>query len=452
MKISAAIFDCDGTILDSMPMWNSVFVSWLKSHHIPNAAALAHKYEYMNFQDECYFFHDNFGVGDSREAALAELQAMVRRAYERDVVPFKGAKTWLKTLRAAHIPMIVASSTTVDLLEAALSYHGLRDYFEDILYTGDIGADKTHPDVYLAACKQLGQPLSETWVFEDAPFGVQTAYQAGFPTVCMFNDHDGRDETFLRNTCDLFIHGYPELSLELLADYERPRTTNTDTSLNCLIIGGSPAPSSVELVRKLAQDAEWIVAADRGAEVLRQAGITPDVFCGDDDTVSATTRDWARSVAHTTLHFPPDKYATDLAIALQSAQHEATRRNSALRLTLSCVSGGRPDHQLGVWGNLTQFVWAHPHIVEDSGQQRWECRLLSPEGRASWDLTSHGLGKTVSVVALAPDTVVSETGMRWNVDHKNFELLADVGISNEIADEHARISCHQGMLACFVRA
>lgn len=450
MKISGAIFDCDGTILDSMPMWNKIFPDWLNSHNIPHAHMLAEKYEYMNFQDECFFFHDEFGVCASREEALAEVCALVRVAYRTEAAPFEGIDLWLKTLQAAKIPMVVASSTTTSLVKEALAYHGLLDYFMDILYTGDVGVDKTQPDIYFAAREVLDTPLDETWVFEDAPFGVSTAYKAGFPTVCLFNDHDGRDENFMRANCDVFVHGYPELSLDLLTDYARSLTTAPTNTMNCLVIGGSPVPSSTDLVTRLAADADWIVAVDRGAETLKSAGIKPDAFCGDDDTASPATCDWARSVARTSLLYPTKKYATDLAIALKSATHEAARRNSNLRLTLSCISGGRQDHQLGVWGNLAAYVNACPHIVEDNEGSAWECRLLSPAGMTSWTLDAEAVGKTFSAVALAPNTLVSEEGLRWEVNHKSFALLSDVGISNEVISENACISCHQGILACFL--
>ena len=66
MEISAAVFDCDGTLLDSMPMWNRVFPDWLESHGIDHARELADRYEYMNFEDECFFFHDEYGIGATR--------------------------------------------------------------------------------------------------------------------------------------------------------------------------------------------------------------------------------------------------------------------------------------------------------------------------------------------------------------------------------------------------
>ena len=183
MNIEAAVFDCDGTILDSMPMWSHVFPTWLTNHKIKDAKALAERYEYLNFVDECYFFHDHYGVCSSREQALAEVTAEVSRLYATTVKPFDGVKDFLEELHEARIPMVIVSSTTRELVCKALEKHDLLGYFDEVFYTGSIGYDKTHPDVYFAARDACGKPTDKTWVFEDAPFGVQTAHKAGFPTA-----------------------------------------------------------------------------------------------------------------------------------------------------------------------------------------------------------------------------------------------------------------------------
>lgn len=216
MAFEGAIFDMDGTLVDSMPMWNRVFVGWLEDHGVPDAAALSDKYEYMNFGDEVYFFHDNYGVGATREEAMAEVLGRVRHEYETTVRPFDGCKAFLQELADAGIPMAVASSTTLPEVKFALACHGLDQYFSHLFYTGDVGRSKEHPDVYLAALKAIGTPMESTWVFEDAPFGCKTAHDAGFHVACLFNDHDGRDEQFMRENSTLLVHGYSELSFALL--------------------------------------------------------------------------------------------------------------------------------------------------------------------------------------------------------------------------------------------
>ena len=450
MEISAAVFDCDGTLLDSMPMWNRVFPEWLTSHGIADARALADRYEYMNFEDECYFFHDEYGIGETREAALAEVRDKVAWEYAHTVQPFPGVRDFLDELAAAGIPMAIGSSTSVPLLETALEAHGLRGYFSAVLYTGDVGADKQHPDIYYAARDAIGGQTETTWVFEDAPFGARTAHDASFPVVALLNDHDGRDEAFMTANSDILAHGYPELSLALLQDYERPFAGEPEGELRALIVAGSPDRSSAELVRELAAEADYVIACDRGADMLHAAGIAPDVFCGDDDTVSGAAGAWAHRVAGRVIHYPAEKYVTDLTLAFGCARHEAARRHARLHATLTCCSGGRTDHALCVLGELVAASDCAPRVVEDTGGRRLEYRILSPDGESAWDLNEAAVGKTFSAVALVGDATVSEEGLRWELRDFTLGALSDRGVSNEVVSPTARVTCSAGVLAAFL--
>lgn len=106
------------------------------------------------------------------------------------------------------------------------------------------------------------------------------------------------------------------------------------------------------------------------------AGVTPDVFCGDADTASEDSAQWARAHAKKDIRFPKDKYATDLSIAFDCAEHEARRRGVPLSLTLTCASGGRPDHFLGVIGQLAIHSKDEVYIVDDADGTPYEGRVL----------------------------------------------------------------------------
>lgn len=221
MPITGAIFDFDGTIVDSMPMWRYVPDRLLSRYGKRMTEEVFEATEPLNCDDECLWFHEHLGVGESGEALFEELRAMVRHEYEHVVPAWPHVEEFLKELADAGIPMVIASSTPADDIRVGLRAHGLEGYFEDVFFTGDIGRGKEFPDVYLHALERLGTDIETTWVFEDAPFGVRTARLTGFPTVAIMNDHDGRDEDFLRRYADILVHGYEELSLALVDDYAR---------------------------------------------------------------------------------------------------------------------------------------------------------------------------------------------------------------------------------------
>lgn len=449
MPITGAIFDFDGTIVDSMPMWRYVPDRLLRRYGTVMTQEVFDATEPLNCDDECAWFHEHLGVGESGEALFDELRAMVREEYANTVVAWPHVGEFLQSLADAGIPMVIASSTPADDIRVGLAAHGLEHYFKDVIFTGDVGRGKEFPDVYLHALGQLGTDRATTWVFEDAPFGVRTAHEAGFPTVAILNDHDGRDESFLRRHADILVHGYDELSLALIEDFAvAPQEANAHGVLRALVVDGSPEPSSSALVAELAQAADYVIAADRGAEALMAAGVEPQTFVGDADSVSPEAAAWARAAATTDIRFPAEKYATDLALALDCAVHEAARRGEALELTVTCAAGGRPDHLLAVMGLLAGRAGASPRMVEDA----FECRFLSPTGTCAWKVGAEpgAVGSTISVIALAPGTVVSEKGVRWELDHHEMELLGDLGVSNVVLEADACVSCEEGVAAVFV--
>ncbi|MBQ9315927.1 MAG: thiamine diphosphokinase [Atopobiaceae bacterium] len=445
--ITGAIFDCDGTLVDSMPMWNSLVEDIFDEHGIAKTPELLAEAEAYNFDDMCFWFHERFGIGESGEALLASIRATVQGHYVNDISLFDGCRAFLDELKAVGVRMLILSATTEPEVRVALATHGIEGYFERVIQTSETGSDKEHAEAYQYALDALGTDKQTTWVFEDAPFAVRTAHDFGLKTVCMFNDHDGRDQAFCAEHSDILAHGYAELSLALLEDYARP-AEHTQGVLRALVVDGSPDPSSAELVASLASQHDYVIAADRGVLACRAAGVVPDMLCGDGDSMGDEVQEWARATGVAQIRFPSEKYATDLALAIDCARHEAARRGEALALTLTCASGGRPDHALAVMGQLIDAADACPRLVEDG----LECRVLAPEGAAQWVVGAEpgAVGSTFSAIPLREDTVVSEEGMRWNLSRRELRAFSDEGVSNVVVSRDAVVTCHKGLLAVYL--
>ena len=221
-KISGAIFDCDGTLLDSMSMWFRTFSELLGSYGIEATDELVAKIEAMTIPDTCEFLHGELGVGEGAAELYARIDELVSYEYEHNVGEMPGAHAFLQSLSDAGVPMIVASSSPSDIVRKALACHGMLGYFSDVLCTADVrdGRDKDFPDVYLEALDRLGTPLAETWVFEDAPFAVRSARRVGLHVAGIYNDHDGRDEGFIRSWADIFSVNYDSVSLEAIHSFD----------------------------------------------------------------------------------------------------------------------------------------------------------------------------------------------------------------------------------------
>lgn len=197
--------------------------------------------------------------------------------------------------------------------------------------------------------------------------------------------------------------------------------------------------ASAELLSQLAGECDHIVAVDRGLDALLSAGLSCDVYVGDADTVS----DEGRALVDAAEDFEverhnPYKDYTDLALALDTIR----RRWPAAEVYATCATGGRPDMALSVLGLLAGYVDAPVWICEDDVT----ARIL--HANESWTIEGHE-DSTFSIVAIAPNTEVSEHGLEWELDHSPLGLLADTGISN-VVRETAKIEVHQGVAIGFL--
>ena len=191
--------------------------------------------------------------------------------------------------------------------------------------------------------------------------------------------------------------------------------------------------ASAELLSRLTGECDHVVAVDRGLDALLGAGLRCDVYVGDADTVS----DEGRALVDAAKDFEverhnPYKDYTDLALALDTIR----RRWPASELVTTCATGGRPDMALSVLGLLANYKYAPVWICEDETT----ARIL--HAGESWTIEGAN-AKTFSIIAIAPNTEVSEHGLEWELDHAPLAPLADTGISN-IVRRTAKIQVHAG--------
>lgn len=207
------------------------------------------------------------------------------------------------------------------------------------------------------------------------------------------------------------------------------------------MVCGSPVVASADLLRRLAGECDHVIAVDRGLDALLGAGLSCDVYVGDADTVSDAGRALVDAAeAFEVERHDPYKDYTDLALALDSVR----RRWSGAEVVATCATGGRPDMALSVLGLLANYKDAPVWIAEDATTAR-----ILHEGE-SWTIEG-AEGKTFSIIAIAPGTVVSERGLEWELDHASLGLLTDTGISNVVRGT-AKIQVHQGVAIGYLLA
>ena len=216
-NIKGAIFDMDGTLLDSMPVWKRLTQNYLKQfdlHITDKDFAACEGFSQPQVAD--YFLERHPELPLTRETMLGGMDALITSRYESIAVPKDGVLDFLERMRRQGVKMAIATLTARRHAEKALLDRDMMQYFEFMLTIEDIGVSKREPDIYLAAAERLGLAPADCMVFEDAPYAGVTAHRAGFQLCGLAEPAYAAGEAELRSVSDVFIErSYSELDGKL---------------------------------------------------------------------------------------------------------------------------------------------------------------------------------------------------------------------------------------------
>ncbi len=198
MKIKAAIFDMDGTLIDSLMLWDILWSTlgntYLSDSNFTPSEDDNKKVRTLTLSDAMELIHTNYGLGESGEELLALANDIIFDFYSNKVELKEGVLEFLRHCKAAGIKMCIASATAPELLNTAIAHCGITEYFSKVFSCADIGKGKEEPDIYLLACEFLGEESSETWVFEDSLAAIETATKIRMQTVGIYDRYNfGQD-------------------------------------------------------------------------------------------------------------------------------------------------------------------------------------------------------------------------------------------------------------------
>lgn len=223
---AAFIFDCDGTLLQSMGMWLNVQVELLATYGVTTTPDDFARFESLSVMGECEAYHETWGVGANGQEVYDRLMAMLMAHYRGDIRARSGVRRFLDSAHAAGIPMVIATSTPAVAVRAGLEANGLDGYFRDIVTTGEAGASKDHPDVYnlalarlCAACGMDVPSHDRVWVFEDATFGLLSSGSAGYRRVGIYDPEGRARRADVVANSEIFVDEFDELALDRILSY-----------------------------------------------------------------------------------------------------------------------------------------------------------------------------------------------------------------------------------------
>ncbi|HPE95483.1 MAG TPA: HAD family phosphatase [Bacillota bacterium] len=213
MKYKGAIFDLDGTLLDSMYVWDNAGELFLRKHGMEPAEDLAEAFRTLSLPEAAEYLCVHYKLSMMPQVAADGINAVIEDAYFNEVQPKKGVVAFLNKLKSKDIRMCIATATDRYLVEAALKRCCLYDYFSYIITCADVGKGKSNPDVFDEAQKRLELNKEECVVFEDALHAIETAKKAGYRVVAVGDTSENKNRALIIKTADIFVDSFDDMEV-----------------------------------------------------------------------------------------------------------------------------------------------------------------------------------------------------------------------------------------------
>lgn len=210
MRIRGAIFDVDGTLLDSMFIWDTIGETYLHSIGYEPREKLNEVFKNMSLFQAARYYRTEYGVTLSIDEIMNGVNAMLERYYRFEVPLKPGVAELLERLRQSGVKLCIATATDRHLVEAALDRCGVLSCFGEIFTCNEVGHGKDEPDIFEEALRFLGTEKAETVVFDDALYAVRTAKEAGFPVAAVYDSHEKAQDQ-IRMLADVYLEELTQL-------------------------------------------------------------------------------------------------------------------------------------------------------------------------------------------------------------------------------------------------
>lgn len=203
--VRGVIFDVDGVLLNSMPVWENLGELYLKHLGVEAEKGLSDILFEMSLEQAADYLISRYEISLTRAEVVAGLSREIREFYENRVPLKRGVRMFLEAFKKRKIPMTIATSGDRKNAESALKRLKILHYFQGIYTCSEIGSGKDQPDIYLAAAMHMDTEPWETVVFEDAYHAICTARRAGFKTVAVYDRANGKNIEQIQKTAHLYL-------------------------------------------------------------------------------------------------------------------------------------------------------------------------------------------------------------------------------------------------------
>ncbi len=210
MKIRGAIFDLDGTLLDSTEMLKYAAARYIMSlMKIPDPG-LWEATKDMTIPVLSHYLKEEYRIATTEDKIAKGYNTILRENYIESVEVNEYVPIVLEKFKQRGVQMAITTSTAYHIVDEILGRLGIRDYFKYIITTESTGT-KTNPQLFRDALDALGTTTEDTIVVEDGLLGIKTAKEAGLYVIGMHNDEYADEEAAIREVADEYIYSFKDI-------------------------------------------------------------------------------------------------------------------------------------------------------------------------------------------------------------------------------------------------
>lgn len=212
MNISGAIFDFDGTLFDSMPIWKGLKFVFFDEMGLKLTEQDKKDFSGLFLMEAMPLAKERFNLKESIEELYAMFWQLLSKKYLEKAVPKNDIIPFLEKLKQKGVKMGIATATGEAALIPLLKKYDMLQYFSSIYSTYTVGVSKSNPKVYNVVREELGVDKKSTWIFEDALYAAKCAKENGYNVVGIFDLSEPHAKE-LKSVSDIYIYNYNEIIL-----------------------------------------------------------------------------------------------------------------------------------------------------------------------------------------------------------------------------------------------
>lgn len=210
-NIEGAVFDLDGTLLDSSWVWEKVDEKFLGDRGFQVPDDYVDEISPLGAERATVYTIERFGLNEDKDDIVREWIEMAKKEYATEVVCKPYAKEFLEELHKLNIKMAVATSSDRELFMKTLEREGILKYFQKIVTVDEVERGKGYPDIYEEAARRIKVNPHKCLVFEDILAGVTGASLGDFNVVAVFDEKSKHNWEKIKSISKYSINDYKEL-------------------------------------------------------------------------------------------------------------------------------------------------------------------------------------------------------------------------------------------------